>query len=99
MHMLEKHLKRIKKAESGISEEDQWEEIPTLGQKIEDQIIEEVPDRSVRVVREHKTNLEEYEENAPKIKDDFHNVAQYSKLLKSYVQEKKSDFDKFKKDK
>ena len=56
--MLEKHLKRIKKAETGIAEEDEWEEIPTLGQKIDDQILEEVPDRSIEVKREHKSNLE-----------------------------------------
>lgn len=97
--MLEKHLRRIKKAETGVSEEDEWEEIPTLGQKIEDQLIEEVPDRSVRIERTKKSNLELYEEDSPKIKDDFHNAAQYIKLVKNHVQEKKSEFEKFKQDK
>jgi chromosome segregation ATPase len=97
--MLEKHLRRIKKAETGVAEEDEWEEIPTLGQKIEDQIIEEVPDRTVRIERTSKTNLESFEEDSPKIKDDFHNVAQYVKLVKNHVQEKKSEFDRFMQDK
>src|SRR3989337_3010128 len=96
--MLEKHLKRIKKAESGLTEEDEWTEIPTLGQKLEDQIIEEVPDRSVIVKRINRNNLESYEEDAPKIKDAFSNTAQYTNLVRQYVEEKKSGFDKFKKD-
>jgi chromosome segregation ATPase len=97
--MLEKHLRRIKKAESGIAQEDEWEEIPSLGQKIDDQIIEEIPDRSITVERTKKTNLEAFEEDSPKIKDEFHNAAQYAKLVKNYVQEKKSEFEKFKEDK
>ena len=96
--MLEKHLKRIKKAETGDPIEDEWEEIPTLGQKIEDQIIEEVPDRSIILERRHKTNLEAYEEDAPKLKDQFGNAAQYSELIKKFVKEKELNFDKFKKD-
>lgn len=95
--MLEKHLKRIKKSNTGNPTEDEWEEIPTLGQKIEDQIIEEVPDRSIKIERRHKTNLESYEEDAPKLKDQFDNAAQYSELIKKYVKEKELDFDKFKK--
>lgn len=97
--MLEKHLRRIKKAETGNSNEDEWEEIPTVGQKIDDQLIEEVPDRTVRIERTKKTNLESFEENSPKIKDDFHNASQYVKLIKNHVQEKKSEFEKFKHDK
>ena len=96
--MLEKHLKRIKKAESGLTEEDEWEEIPTLGQKLEDQIIAEVPDRSVIIERINKKNLDAYEEDAPKVKDAFSNTAQYTNLVRQYVEEKKSSFDKFKKD-
>jgi chromosome segregation ATPase len=96
--MLEKHLKRIKKAESGLTEEDEWEEIPSLGQKLDDQIIDEVPDRSIIVSRIYKNNLDSYEEDAPKIKDAFSNTAQYSNLVRHYVEEKKSGFDKFKKD-
>ena len=96
--MLEKHLKRIKKAESGLTEEDEWEEIPTLGQKLEDQIIAEVPDRSVIIERINKKNLDAYEEDAPKVKDAFSNTAQYTNLVRQYVEEKKSGFDKFKKD-
>lgn len=95
--MLEKHLKRIKKSESGITEEDEWEEIPTLGQKLDDQIIEEVPDRSVIIERRNKNNLDSYKEDAPKVKDAFSNTAQYTNLVRQYVEEKKSDFDKFKK--
>lgn len=96
--MLEKHLKRIKKAESGITEEDEWEEIPTLGQKLEDQIIDEVPDRSIIVSRINKNNLDSYEEDVPKVKDAFSNTMQYANLVKQYVEEKKSGYDKFKKD-
>jgi len=96
--MLEKHLKRIKKAESGLTEEDEWTEIPTLGQKLEDQIIEEVPDRSVIVDRFHKKNLDAYQEDAPKIKDAFSNTAQYTNLVRQFVEEKKSGFEKLKKD-
>ena len=97
--MIEKHLKRIKKAESGISQEDEWEEIPTLGQKIDDLILEEIPDRSVRIERFHKKNLDAYEEDVPKIKDQFNNTAQYAKLVKKHVEEKNIEFNKFKKDK
>ncbi len=95
--MQEKHLKRIKKSESGLTEEDEWEEIPTLGQKLEDQIIEEVPDRSVIVERIKRTNMESYEKDAPQIKDAFTNTAQYANLVRRYVEEKKLGFDKFKK--
>jgi len=97
--MLEKHLKRIKKAESGSSEEDEWEVIPTLGQKIDDELIEEVPDRTIKIETTHKTNLEAFDEDSPKIKDDFHNTAQYVKLIKNHVQAKKLEFEKFKQDK
>jgi chromosome segregation ATPase len=97
--MLEKHLRRIKKAETGVPQEDEWEEIPTLGQKMDDQFIEEVPDRTVRIERTNKTNLESFEEDSPKIIEDFHNAAQYAKLIKNHVQEKKSEFEKFKQDK
>ena len=87
--MLEKHLRRIKKAETGVPEEDEWEEIPTLGQKLEEQIIEEVPDRTVRIERIKKSNFQAFEEDSPKVKDDFHNAAQYAKLVKSHLKEKK----------
>lgn len=97
--MEEKHLKRIKKAESGITEEDEWEEIPTLGQKIDDQILEEITDRSFEIKKENKSNLEEYEKDIPKIKDEFSNTAQYFKLVKKHLEEKNVDFEKFKKDK
>lgn len=97
--MLEKHLRRIKKADTGVSKDDEWEEIPTLGQKMQDQIIEEVPDRTISIERTYKTNLEAFEEDSPKIKDEFHNAAQYVKLVKNHVQEKKLEFDKFKQDK
>ncbi len=96
--MLEKHLKRIKKAETGVSEEDEWEEIPTLGQKLEDQIIEEVPDRSIKIIRVNKNNFEAYEKDATKLKDEFSNTAQYFKLIKKHFQDKNTDFKKFKKD-
>jgi len=97
--MLEKHLRRIKKSETGAAEEDEWEEIPTLGQKMEEQIIEEVPERTVRIERTNKTNLEAIEEDSPKIIDDFHNASQYVKLIKNHVQERESEFKKFKQDK
>ena len=95
--MIERHLKRIKKSKSGDTTEDEWVEIPTLGQKIEDQIIEEVPDRSIEVKREHKSNLEAYQEDIPKIKDEFTNTAQYFKAVKKHLEEKNIDFNKFKK--
>lgn len=97
--MQEKHLKRIKKSESGITEEDEWEEIPTLGQKIDDQILEEITDRSFEIKKENKNNLEAYEKDIPKIKDEFSNTAQYFKLVKKHLEEKNIDFEKFKKDK
>jgi chromosome segregation ATPase len=96
--MREKHLKRIKKSETGITEEDEWEEIPTLGQKIDDQLLEEVPDRSIAIKREHRSNFDEYEKDAPKLKDDFSNTAQYFKVVKKHIEEKNLDFNKFKKD-
>ena len=96
--MLEKHLRRIKKAETGVPQYDEWKEIPTLGQKMEEQFIEEVPDRTIRIEKTNKTNLETFDEDSPKIIDDFHNAAQYIKLIKNHVQEKKSEFEKFKLD-
>ena len=96
--MLEKHLKRIKKSESGVAEEDEWEEIPTLGQKIQDQIIEEVPDRSITIEKIKKSNYEQYEKNAAEIKDQFSNTAQFINLIKNQVNDKKIDFEKFQKD-
>ncbi len=96
--MQEKHLKRIKKSESGITAEDEWVEIPTLGQKIDDQILEEVPDRSIKIEKEHWTNLDAYEKDAPKLKDEFSNTAQYFKTVKKHIEEKGKDFKKFKKD-
>ena len=95
--MIERHLRRIKKSDSGDTTEDEWVEIPTLGEKIDDQILEEVPDRSIIVKREHKSNLEAYQEDAPKIKDEFTNTAQYFKAVKKHLEEKNVDFNKFKK--
>jgi len=97
--MREKHLKRIKKAESGHSEEDDWKEIPTLGQKIEDQVLEEIPDRSFKIKREHNSNIDAYEKDAAKIKDEFSNTAQYFKIVKKHLEEKNRNFKNFKKDK
>ena len=96
--MLEKHLKRIKKSESGITEDDDWKEIPTLGQKIEDLLIEEVPDRSIEIKKENKDNIEMYEKDALKLKDEFTNTAQYFKVIKKHFEDKNADFQKFKKD-
>jgi len=99
LSMEEKHLKRIKKAESGRTEEDEWKEIPTLGEKIDDQILEEIPDRSFKIKKEHWTNIDAYEKDAPKIKDDFSNTAQYFRIVKKHLEEKNLDFEKFKKNK
>ena len=96
--MIEKYLKRIKKSESGLTEDDEWIEIPTLGQKIEDQLIEEVPDRTIEIKREKKNVSEVYEKDASKLKDEFSNTAQYFKLIKKHIQDKNVDFKKFKKD-
>ncbi len=96
--MLEKHLKRIKKSETGRTEDDDWKEIPTLGQKIEDLLIEEVPDRSIEIKKENKDNIEMYEKDALKLKDEFTNTAQYFKLIKKHLEDKNADFQKFKKD-
>jgi chromosome segregation ATPase len=65
---------------------------------MEDQFIEEVPERTVIIERTNKTNLEAFDEDSPKIKDAFHNASQYVKLIKNHVQEKKSEFEKFKQD-
>jgi len=96
--MLEKHLKRMKKSETGITEDDDWKEIPTLGQKIEDLLIEEVPDRSIEIKKENKDNIEMYEKDALKLKDEFTNTAQYFKVIKKHFEDKNADFQKFKKD-
>ena len=96
--MQEKHLKRIKKSDSGITEEDEWEEIPTLGQKIDDELLEEIPDRTIRIKKEFQTNVDAYEKDMPKIKDELSNTAQYFKTVKKHLEEKNLDFKKFKKD-
>jgi len=96
--MLEKHLKRIKKSESGITEDDEWQEIPTLGQKIEDILIEEIPDRTIEIKKENKNNFEMYEKDALTLKDEFSNTAQYFKDIKKQLEDKKTDFQRFKKD-
>jgi len=96
--MLEKHLKRIKKSESGITEDDEWEEIPTLGQKIEDLLLEEIPDRTIEIKKDNKNNYEMYEKDALTLKDEFSNTAQYFKDIKKQLEDKNVDFQKFKKD-
>jgi len=96
--MIEKHLRRIKKSESGITEEDEWEEIPSLGQKLQDQIIEEIPDRSLEIIRVKKNNFESYEKDSTELKDEFSKTAQYFKTVKKHIQDKHTDFKKFKKD-
>jgi len=96
--MLEKHLKRIKKSESGITDDDEWEEIPTLGQKIEDLLIEEIPDRTIEIKKDNKNNYEMYEKDALTLKDEFSNTAQYFKDIKKQLEDKNADFQKFKKD-
>ena len=96
--MLEKHLKRIKKSESGNPEEDEWIEVTELGKKLPQQILEDVPDRSIIVERQNRDHIDKYEKAAPKLKDQFTNTAQYAKLVKKHVTNKKNDFQKFKKD-
>jgi chromosome segregation ATPase len=95
MNMLERHLKRIKKSESGNPEEDIWEEVTTLGEKLPEQILEPVPDRSIIVERQKKDNIEKYEEDAPRLKDQFKNIAQFAKFVKKDIQDKKTNFEKF----
>jgi len=96
--MLEKHIKRIKKSESGLTEDDDWKEIPTLGQKIDDLTIEEVPDRSIKIKKENKDNIEMYEKDALELKDEFTNTAQYFKVIKKHLEDKNANFQKSKKD-
>jgi len=96
--MLEKHIKRIKKSESGLTEDDDWKEIPTLGQKIDDLTIEEVPDRSIKIKKENKDNIEMYEKDALELKDEFSNTAQYFKVIKKHLEDKNANFQKSKKD-
>jgi chromosome segregation ATPase len=95
--MLEKHLKRIKQSESGNAEEDEWIEVSELGKKLPQQILEDVPDRSIIVERQNRDHIENYEKAAPKLKDQFKNTAQYSELVKKHVTDKKNSFQKFKK--
>ncbi len=113
MNMIEKHLKRIKKSESGNPQEDEWAEVTTLsekipekddraevttlGEKLPQQIMEDVLDRSVIIQRKKIDNIEKYEDDAPKLKDLFTNTVQYSKFIKKHISEKKSNFEKFKK--
>jgi len=68
--MLEKHLKRIKKSESGNAEEDEWIEVSELGKKLPQQIIEDVPDRSIIVERQNRDHIDNYEKTAPKMKTE-----------------------------
>ena len=96
--MIEKHLKRIKESESGNPDEDEWVEVTELGKKLPQQVLEDVPDRSIIVERQNKDHIENYEKAAPKLKDQFSNTAQYAKLVKKHVTDKKNNFQKFKKD-
>jgi len=96
--MLEKHIKRIKKSESGLTEDDDWKEIPTLGQKMDDLTIEEVSDRSIKIKKENKNNIEMYEKDALELKDEFSNTAQYFKIIKKHLEDKNANFQKSKKD-
>jgi len=93
--MLERHLKRIKKSESGNPEEDEWETVTTLGEKLPEQILEPVPERSVIVERQKKDFIEKYEEDAPRLRDQFKNTAQFAKFVKKDIQERKTNFKKF----
>ena len=111
--MIEKHLKRIKKSETGNPADDEWAEVSklseripekdeyekgtSLGEKLPQQIMEDVPERSIIIQRKKRDNIEKYEDDAPKLKDQFTNTAQYSKLVKNYISEKQSSFEKFKK--
>ena len=111
--MIEKHLKRIKKSETGNPADDVWEEVTTLtertpekdnlergtslGEKLPQQIMEDIPDRSVIIQRKKTDNIEKYESDAPKLKDQFTNTAQYSKLVKKHISDKQTSFEKFKK--
>ncbi len=111
--MIEKHLKRIKKSETGNPEDDEWAEVTTLskrldekdeqakglslGEKLPQQIMEDIPDRSVIIQRKKTDNIEKYENDAPELKDQFKNTAQYSKFVKKHISDTKSNFEKFKK--
>lgn len=111
--MIEKHLKRIKKSVTGNPADDEWAEVTTLGKKIFEkdeygkgaslgeklpqQIMEDIPNRSVIIQRKKTDNIEKYEDDAPKLKDQFTNTAQYSKLVKKHITDKQSNFEKFKK--
>ncbi len=111
--MIEKHLKRIKKSETGNPEDDEWAEVTTLskrldekdeqakglslGEKLPQQIMEDIPNRSVIIQRKKKDNIEKYENDAPELRDQFTNTAQYSKLVKKHIADKQSNFEKFKK--
>jgi len=97
--VFEKHLKRIKKSESGNPEEDEWTEITTLGERLPQQIMEDVPDRSIIIERKKTDNIEKYEKDAPLLKDQFKNTAQYVKLVKKHLADKQTNFKKFKEEK
>ncbi len=113
MNMIEKHLKRIKKSLTGNPADDEWAEVTTiseklpqederaavisLGEKLPQQIMEDVPDRSVIIQRKKTDNIEKYEKDAPKLKDLFKNTAKYTKSVQKHISEKKSNFEKFKK--
>ena len=96
---MDKHLKRIKKSETGNPEEDVWVEVTDLGKRLPDQILDVVPQRSVIIEKDKKPNFEKYEEESPEIKDQFKNVAQYTKLVKKHVKDKELSFKKFKNEK
>ena len=74
--LIEKHLKRIKKSETGNPADEEWAEVTTLsekthedeqtrsaslGAKLPQQIMEDIPDRSVIIQRKKTDNIEKYE--------------------------------------
>ncbi len=101
MNMIEKHLKGIKKSESGnpqedegaevtklsekIPEKDDRAEVTTLGEKLPQQIMEDVLDRSVIIQRKKIDNIEKYHYYSKNLKDLFKNTSPYSKFIKKHI--------------
>jgi chromosome segregation ATPase len=89
------HLKRIKKSESGNPIEDEWIEIPNLGERLPEQIIPDVLHRTIMLEEDKKGSLERVTKNSPQIKDQIQNLSQYIKLVNTHVKEKKSELKDF----
>ena len=93
--MKDSHLKRIKRSESGNPMEDEWVETSTLGEKLPDQIIEEVPMRSIILERNTKESFDRFSKQVPEIKNEIKDTRKFLEELNEHVLEKRSEIKNF----